>query len=321
MRILVTGVTGFVGGHLAESLLAAGGAEVCGIARRRDWPAEWRHLAANVVLHAADLVDSECVESVLRTVAPNQIYHLAGYAQTGQSFREPDAAWAGNLTGTRSLYDAVIRWGGKPRIVFVSSGLIYSMSEHPGQPVNEETPFRPVSPYAASKAAADLLSYQMTRHPGLEIVTVRPFNQIGPRQSSQFAVGSFARQLARIERGLDEPRLETGDLSAKRDLTDVRDMVEAYRAAMESGESGEAYNAGTGTAVSMQEVVDGLCALCLKRVEVVTKTERLRPADAAVVVADATKLRTATGWEPRYSLRQTLCDTLDYWRGATASDM
>lgn len=316
MRILVTGVTGFVGGHLAEELLAAGGAELHGIARRGTWPAEWQHLAGRVTLHAADLCDGTCLEAVLHAVAPDQVYHLAGYAQTGQSFREPDAAWAGNLTATRTLYDAVIRWGGRPRIVYVSSGLIYSTAEGPGQPVDEETPFRPVSPYAASKAAADLLSYQMTRHPGLDIVTVRPFNQIGPRQSSQFAVGSFARQLACIERGQSEPRLETGDLSPRRDLTDVRDMAEAYRLAMDAGQTGEAYNAGSGVAVAMQEVVDGLCDLCLRRVEVVKKADRLRPADAAVIVADATKLRSATGWEPRYTLRQTLRDTLDYWRDA-----
>lgn len=321
MRILVTGVTGFVGGHLAEDLLAAGGADLHGLGRRGDWPIEWRHLADRVNLHAADLCDGRTVESVLRAVAPEQIYHLAGYAQTGRSFHEPDAAWTGNLSATRTLYDAVIRWGEKPRIVYVSTGLIYSTEDAPGRPVDEETPLRPVSPYAASKAAADLLSYQLTRHPGLEIVIVRPFNQIGPRQSPQFAVGSFARQLALIERDRVAPRLETGDLSARRDLTDVRDMAEAYRLAMNAGRSGEAYNAGTGVAVSMQEVVDGLCDLCLRRVEIMTKADRLRPADAAVVVADATKLRTATGWEPRYALRQTLRDTLDYWRETVAREV
>lgn len=318
MRILVTGVTGFVGGHLAEELLAAGGADLHGLARRGTWPPEWRHLAGRVPLHAADLCDAVRIEGVLRAVAPDQVYHLAGYSQTGQSFREPDAAWAGNLTATRALYDAVVRWGGRPRIVYVSSGLIYSAGKGPGRPVDEDTPLRPVSPYAASKAAADLLSYQMTRHPGLEIVTVRPFNQIGPRQSPQFAVGSFARQLACIERGQIEPRLETGDLSPRRDLTDVRDMTEAYRLVMTAGQTGEAYNAGSGVAVSMREVVDGLCDLCQSRVEVVTRADRLRPADAAVVVADATKLRAATGWEPRHTLRQTLGDTLDYWRDAVA---
>src|SRR5439155_24946453 len=131
--------------------------------------------------------------------------------------------------------------GGRVRILYVSSGMVYGAVDDAARPCDETTPLRPVSPYAASKAAADLLSYQVTHHPGLDVVRVRPFNHVGPRQSPDYAVGHFARQLARIERGLDPPRLDTGDLSAHRDLTDVRDMVAAYRLVMEHGRRGEVY--------------------------------------------------------------------------------
>src|SRR5262249_1849099 len=153
-----------------------------------------------------------------------------GYAQVAASFREPDRAWADNLMATRNLYTAIERWGGRPRVLFVSSGLVYGNDGA----CNAATPLAPASPYAASKAAADLLSFQVTRHPGIDVIRVRPFNHIGPRQSSEFAVARFARQLARIEAGLQEPILETGDLNSSRDLTDVRDMVEAYRLLMQT---------------------------------------------------------------------------------------
>jgi GDP-4-dehydro-6-deoxy-D-mannose reductase len=317
MRTLVTGVTGFVGGHLAEALLAAGD-EVHGLARRPHWPAELAHLAGCVRLYAADLADATAVEAVLRDARPEHLYHLAGYASNGQSFGEPEAAWAGNLAATRALLDAVARWGGSVRILSVSSGMVYGAVDDPQRPCDESTPLRPVSPYAASKAAADLLSYQTTHHPGLNVVRVRPFNQIGPRQSPQYAVGHFARQLARIERGLEPPRLETGDLSARRDLTDVRDMVAAYQLLMQHGRRGEVYNAGRGAAVRMADVLEMLCGFCSVAVEVVPRPERMRPGDVGAIVADSSRLRAATGWRPRLALQQSLRDTFDYWRHAAA---
>src|SRR4051794_4399916 len=162
MRILVTGVTGFVGGHLAEALLAAGDGEVHGVALRAAWPGELAHLSDSVRLHAADLTDASAVEAVLRDARPDQLYHLAGFAHNGRSFREPDAAWAGNLAATLTLYDAVARWGGAVRILYVSSGMVYGAVDDPARPCDESMALRPVSPYAASKAAADLHSHQVT---------------------------------------------------------------------------------------------------------------------------------------------------------------
>jgi GDP-4-dehydro-6-deoxy-D-mannose reductase len=310
MRTLVTGVTGFAGGHLAEALLDRGDA-VTGIGRAATWPAGLQHLSGRVELHACDLCDAAKTEAILRELRPERICHLAGYARTGRSFEEADAAWDGNLTTTRRLYEAAVRWGGQPRILFIGSGLIYGGGD---RPPDELAPLQPASPYAASKAAADLLSYQVYCAPGLDVVRARPFNHIGPRQSPEFAVAHFARQVVAIERGRQAPVLETGDLRPSRDLTDVRDTVAAYVLLLDRGRSGEAYNVASGRSYAMQTVLDGLLTQAGLTVDVRRKTELVRPTEVTSVRADVAKLRRETGWEPRYTLDQTLADTLDYWR-------
>jgi GDP-4-dehydro-6-deoxy-D-mannose reductase len=313
MRNLITGVTGFAGGHLAEALLARG-ETVIGVSRHAAWPRGWEHLAGRVELCACDVADRATVEAALRAARPERVYHLAGYAQTARSFQEPDAAWAGNLGATRALYEAVERWGGRPRILFVGSGLVYGDAREPCRLFDEECPLRPMSPYAASKAAADLVSYQFARAPGLDIVRARPFNHIGPGQSPGFAVPDFCRQVAAITLGRAPPVLETGDLEPRRDLTDVRDVVRAYVLLMERGRPGEAYNVGSGQTFAMQDVVDRLVALAGVALEVRPRPDLVRSADAAALRADAGKLRRETGWAPALTLDQTLRDTLEYWK-------
>ncbi|HLJ92954.1 MAG TPA: GDP-mannose 4,6-dehydratase [Gemmataceae bacterium] len=314
MRILLTGVSGFAGGHLAEALLEQGGVELYGTGQRGQWPSELWHLADRVVLRRCPLDDGATIEALLREIQPEQIYHLAGYSDAGRSFREAEDAWAGNLTGTRCLYDAILRWGGRPRILYVGSGIVYGDLEDPTRAHDELSPLRPASPYAASKAAADLLSYQYARCAGLDIVRVRPFNHIGPRQSPQYAVAHFAQQLAAIDCGKQAPLLETGNLDPRRDLTDVRDMVRAYMLLMERGRSGEVYNVGTGQAHSMREVLNRLLALTRVPIEVRQRPGLVRATDTNVILADPSKLRSEVGWQPQRSLDQTLVDTLDYWR-------
>ncbi|HEY7330336.1 MAG TPA: GDP-mannose 4,6-dehydratase, partial [Gemmataceae bacterium] len=241
-------------------------------------------------------------------------YHLAGYPHVGRSFKEPDAAWLGNLTATRSLYEAVIRCGGRPRILFVGSGLVYGDNVEGENGCTENALLMPDTPYAASKAAADLVSYQYTRYPGLEIVRARPFNHIGPRQAPQFALSNFARQLVAIQHGRQEPILETGNLQPSRDLTDVRDVVNAYIFVMQRGRNGDAYNVGSGRSYAMRDVMERLVALSGVSVEPRQTDHLLRAADAPNVRANAEKLRRETGWEPRISLDQSLTDLLAYWR-------
>jgi GDP-4-dehydro-6-deoxy-D-mannose reductase len=314
MRILVSGVMGFAGSHLADALLEQGRHQVIGLARRSQWPDSCPHLAAQVELHACDLCARDQVEQILRTVEPEQIYHLAGYPHVGRSFKEPDAAWLGNLTATRSLYEAVIHWGGRPRILFVGSGLVYGDNAEGENGCTENALLMPDTPYAASKAAADLVSYQYTRYPGLEILRARPFNHIGPRQAPQFAVSNFARQLVAIQRGRQAPILETGNLQPSRDLTDVRDVVNAYIFVMQCGRSGDVYNVGSGRSYAMRDVMERLVALSGVSVEPRQTDHLLRAADAPNVRANAEKLRRDTGWEPRISLDQSLTDLLEYWR-------
>jgi GDP-4-dehydro-6-deoxy-D-mannose reductase len=319
MRILVTGITGFAGSHLAEALLAAPGVELFGAARHARWPDGAGALASWLRFQACDLTDAASLDALLRDVRPARIYHLAGYPHAGRSVREVELAWAGNLTATRNLYEAVVRWGGKPRILYVGSGLIYGDPEIPDQAFDERTPLQPTTPYSASKAAADLASYQFTRTAGLEIIRARPFNHIGPRQSPDFAVAHFARQIAAIETGRQPPLVETGNLSPRRDLTDVRDVVRAYLLLMDNGRSGEAYNIGSGTTRSMQEVVERLLARSGVRVEVQQRPDLVRAKETAHVRADTSKLRRETGWTPAFRLEQSLADILDYWRSVEKS--
>ena len=317
MRILITGITGFVGGHLVEAL-ETGEHALFGISRRGSWPAKLVHLTGKAELLPGDLADTARVEAVLNHVQPEWVMHLAGYANPGRSSQEPDRCWHENLTATRSLYDAIARSGRRPRILYVSTGLIYGEPDDPDGACDERTTLKPATPYAASKAAADILSYQYTRNPGLDIVRVRLFNQIGPRQSADYAAGNFARQIAAAEVGKQPPVIETGDLSARRDITDVRDMVAAFPLLLEHGRSGEAYNAGRGETYLISELLDKLIALARVRVEVRSRAEPGRKADTAVTRADPRKLRHTTGWTPRIPLDQTLADILDDWRKSTS---
>lgn len=314
MRILITGITGFVGGHLAEHLVAGGGHALFGVSRRGQWPAALAHLAPRVNLSALDLCEQERVEAAIRDARPDWIIHLAGYANTGGSFREPERAWTENLTATRALYDAVAHSGLRPRMLFVSTGLIYGEPDRPDEACDEFTTLKPASPYAASKAAADLVSYQYSRSHGLDVVRVRLFNQIGPRQSADFAVPNFARQIAAAEAGNQPPVVETGDLSAKRDITDVRDIVATFPLLLEKGIRGEAYNAARGDSYRIQDLLDRLVALSRIPIQVNQKVEPGRKADTAATRADVRKLRAATGWQPRIPLDRSLADILDHWR-------
>lgn len=315
MRILITGITGFVGGHLVEALLTQGHA-LFGVSRRGVWPDTLSHLKGQVELYAADVADGTRMEAVVKQTRPEWVMHLAGYANPGRSYQDPDLCWHDNLTATRTLYDAIARTNLRPRILFVSTGLIYGEPDEPGGACDERTTLKPATPYAASKAATDILSYQYTRAPGLDIVRVRLFNQVGPRQSADYSTANFARQIAAVE-ARKQTFIETGDLSAHRDITDVRDIVAAFPLLLESGRTGEAYNAGRGETYRIQDLLDRLIAQARVVVEVRQRSEPARKADTTVTRADPRKLRTTTGWAPRIPLDRTLADILDDWRRTT----
>jgi GDP-4-dehydro-6-deoxy-D-mannose reductase len=205
MRILITGATGFVGGHLVESLVH-GEHVLFGYCRRGTWPTALAHLASQVELLPGELGDSARIEAVFNHARPDWVIHLAGYANPGRSYQEPEQCWKDNLTGTLSLYDAITRTGQRPRILYVSTGLIYGEPDDPDGACDERTTLKPATPYAASKAAADILSYQYTRHPGLDIVRVSGCSiRSVQAQSADYAAANFARQIAAAEAGKQPP--------------------------------------------------------------------------------------------------------------------
>ena len=316
MKALVTGITGFVGGHLGEHLLEQGDA-VVGLSTSGQWSAFSAHLADSVRLESFDLLQ-DSVDSLSRLITrkrPEVVYHLAAQANPSASLGDPRGTWDLNLGGTMTLLEAV-RGSGLdpiPRVVIVGTGVSYGNPSPEDLPVTERCPMRPNNPYAASKAAADLLGIQQFLSHGTPVVIARPFNHAGPRQDDRYVLSSFARQVAEVERGLRD-RIEVGNLNVVRDFTDVRDIVLAYRLLAQSGRPGEVYNIGTGRHEPLDALLDTLRRLARCPVEVVVDPSRVRPVDQPLLLADSSKLRADTGWAPRYSTEQTLADMLDYWR-------
>ncbi len=314
MRALVTGATGFVGGHLAEHLLAEGDI-VLGLSSSGRWPESLQFLARDIRLERYDLADggSEDLGELIARKQPEVIYHLAAQANPQLSVSDPRGTWALNLGGTLNLLEAVREAKSKARVILVSSGVCYGSPAPEFLPVTESCPLRPNNPYSASKGAADLLGIQYVLGYGLDVVIARPFNHAGTRQSDTYALSSFARQVAEIELGL-RPRIEVGNLEVTRDFTDVRDIVAAYRLLATRGEPGEIYNIGTGRDVSLKRMLEILKDQSTGSVEIHVDAARVRPVDQPFLLADASKLRGQTGWAPRYTTEQTLSDMLDYWR-------
>src|SRR5512135_3858062 len=245
MRVLVTGVSGFVGGHLAEHLIESGDL-VVGLSASGRWPAELAHLARQVRIERCDLaaIEEADLADLIGRKQPEVIYHLAAQANPQASIADPRGTWALNLGGALSLLEAVKASSQAPRVVLVGSGVCYGNPAPEHLPVSESCPLRPNNPYSASKAAADLLGIQHFLSHGTDVVMVRPFNHAGPRQSSSYVLSGLARQVAEVEAGL-KPRVEVGNLEVVRDFTDVRDVVRGYRLLAERGASGEVYNLGS----------------------------------------------------------------------------
>lgn len=317
MRALITGINGFVGGHLAEHLLAETDWQLWGVAREATLavPA----LRERVTARSADLMDPAAVHALIDEVQPDMIFHLAAQAHPHTSFRDPSGTLTTNILMQLHLFEAVRAAQIDPTMLIVCTGEEYGAVEPYEIPVNEDTPLRPVSPYAVSKVAQDMLAYQYYVAYKLKAIRVRPFNHTGPRQEDRYAPTAFAHQIARIEAGRQEPVVRVGNLQAQRDFTDVRDIVRAYRLAVEHGEPGAVYNLGTGKPVAIQTILDQLIALSHVTIDVQPDPQRMRPADVPVIACDASRFRRRTGWQPNIPLEQTLRDILDDWRTRVAA--
>lgn len=307
MRAIITGVGGFVGPHLVRHLQSATDWELIGLCRRSF------EIAGVETLHS-DLLDRDGVFAQLRRVRPTHVFHLAAHSHVPSSHDDAGTTITNNLVGQLNLLDACRSLPELPLVLVVGSAEEYGLARADEMPLREDQPFRPASPYAVSKVAQDLLGWQYFVSYGLPVVRVRPFNHTGPGQSDRFVVSAFARQVAEIEAGHSEPVLRVGNLDTIRDFLDVRDVVAAYRVALTRGAPGSVYNVGRGEATSVRAVLETLLAMARTSIEVVSDPARMRPSDVPVLVADTTALLEATGWSPAVSFRESVADTLNWWR-------
>jgi GDP-4-dehydro-6-deoxy-D-mannose reductase len=307
--VLVTGATGFVGGHLCPLLARQPGWSVAGVARRPAPPA-----TGPVRYHQLDLLDAAATARLLAATRPDAIVHLAAQASVSASLRAPGATLTTNIHGQLALLEGCRAAGLDPLILIAGSGEEYGESARHHAPLTEEHPLRPVSPYAVSKVAQALLGWQYHYAHGLRVVRLRLFNQIGPGQAPDFAIPGFARQIARIEAGQQEPVLSVGNLAARRDFLDVRDVARAYLLAIQRARPGAVYNIGSGQAHAVRDVLDQLLARTTVPIEVRPDPARYRAVDLPLLLADAGRFRVATGWRPTIPLATTAADILAEWR-------
>lgn len=313
-KVLITGVTGFVGQYLAE-LLIDQDAELHGTYHSDEGVNRLGDVKDTISLYKVDLTNKEQVNELIEKVRPDEVYHLAAQSSPSISLIKPEETLSTNIFSELFLLEALkdndlI----KTRVLIVTSADVYGKVEESDLPIDEDTSFNPVNPYAVSKITQDFLALQYFLTYNLQIVRARTFNHIGPRQQPKFVVPMFAQQIAEIDNGKKEPVLKHGNLDAKRDFTDVRDIVKAYASLMEKGVAGEVYNVGSGKSVSIKYVLDVLLSFSDKQITTEEDKDLVRPVDIKDISSDSTKLVELTGWRPEISLETTLKDTLDYFR-------
>ena len=315
MKSLITGITGFAGSHLAELLLSKN-IEVFGTARPRS-PMDNlnREVRNSVVLMECELRDPVAVKQTLDKVRPDCIFHLAAQSFVPTSWISPGDTLANNILGQLHIFEAIKDMKlMDTRIQIAGSSEEYGMVYENEVPIRETNPLRPLSPYAVSKVAQDMMGYQYFMSYGIQVIRTRAFNHTGPRRGEIFVSSTFAQQIARIEAGLQPPVIKVGNLDAKRDFTDVRDTVKAYLALMEKGDPGEVYNIATGVPVCIRDLLNTLIGMSRKKVEIEIDPSRLRPSDVPILEGDCSKVREKVGWKPEIPFEKTLRDLLDYWR-------
>jgi GDP-4-dehydro-6-deoxy-D-mannose reductase len=272
------------------------------------------HICDVIKIFECDLRDSSSVKSVIDTISPDRIFHLAAQSFVPSSWTAPAESLSTNVIGQLHIFEACRDLDIKPWIQLACSSEEYGMVYPDETPIKETNPLRPLSPYAVSKVGQDYLGYQYHMSYGMNIVRTRGFNHTGPRRGEVFVCSDFAKQIALIESGKNDPVMYVGNLEALRDFTDVRDMVRGYWLSLESCEPGEVYNICSGKAYSIQEVLDKLIEMTNVKIEVRQDPTRLRPSDVPILLGDNTKFRSVSGWEPMIPFEKTLEDILNFWR-------
>lgn len=296
-RLFVTGAQGFVGQYIQAAV-------------QRDEHAVFEVVCAE---DQYDITDRESLDRVIKRAQPDAVIHLAAQSHVPTSFSDPELTYRVNFFGTLALLQSLAANDFVGRMLFVGSADSYGLVEEQDLPISEKQALHPRNPYAVSKVAAEALCYQWSQTGPFDVVIARPFNHIGPGQAESFAISGFAKQIAEIVAGLRVPELNVGDLQVTRDFTDVRDIVEAYLLLVLKGESGEAYNVGSGQERRLSELLEELIQIAGISATIKIDSARFRPAEQRRVVCDASKLKIRTGWYPRHSIKDTLVEIIQYW--------
>lgn len=306
MKALITGVNGFVGNYLSKYLIDKG-YNVYGTVIEDDVQMD------NVNIKKMNLLNKEEVNETIKSINPDYIYHLAGQSAVGLSWKEPTLTMNVNINGTINLLDAVRENNIDTKVLIIGSSDEYGVIKPEDCPIREENRLNPASPYAISKMAQEEIAKLYVSSYKMNLVMVRSFNHIGPMQSKNFVVSDFASKIAEIEKGA-EPVIRVGNLDAYRDFTDVRDIVHGYFMLMENGERGQVYNIGSGNAYKIRDILEILLSLSNTKIKVDIDPEKLRPSDVPIIQCDNSKIKAHVNWVPQYDIKNTLKDTLDYWR-------
>jgi GDP-mannose 4,6-dehydratase len=315
MKVLITGITGMVGSHLADYLLSdCHGVRVHGLIRWRSPLDNIRGILSRITLHQGDLRDLNSLVNTLREIRPERIHHLAAQSYVDMSFAAPAETLQSNIIGTLNLLDAIRIAGINPRVHVCSSSEVYGQVLPHEVPIVEDTPLRPASPYAVSKVGEDMIAFQYGLSYGLDLVRTRMFTHTGPRRGDVFAESSFAKQIAEIEAGHNQGPVRVGNLDSVRTLADVRDAARAYRLLLDRCPGGEVYNIGGKETMTVGEILETLKSLAKVSITHAVDPARLRPSDVTLQIPDIRKFQLATNWEPQISAWQTLSDLLDYHR-------
>ncbi len=318
MKILITGIAGFVGRYLVEQLTGEGAGEssneILGIDIKLD-SAIAQRIPDHVDLLEADLTDPKKVKKIIAGFKPREIYHLAAQSSVSYSWKNPVDTFRVNVFGGINILESIKDCSPSCKILMVCTAEEYSEAGGKEKPIDENFKIYPRNPYAISKAALDFFSTVYSEAYGMPVLVARSFNHIGPGQSDRFVASDFARQIALIEKGRQRPLIKVGNLEAWRDFLDVRDVVRAYISLVSRGKVGGVYNVCSGRKTKISDLLDMLLSLSSRKdIKVKTDSSKFRPIDIATVYGDNKKLRAHTGWSPEYSIKNTLSDTLQYWR-------
>jgi GDP-4-dehydro-6-deoxy-D-mannose reductase len=312
-KALITGISGFVGSHLAELLLSKG-FEVYGLCRPRSKMEYIESIQSKLHLEDADILDSHSLYGTISRIQPDYIFHLAAQSFVPTSWVSPSVTLEVNIIGSANLFEAIRQAKINTSIQIACSSEEYGLV-HPDEiPIKETNPLRPQSPYGVSKVAMDYLGYQYFCSYGMRIIRTRGFNHTGPRRGETFVTSNFAKQIAMIEKGKQDPVIHVGNLEAQRDWTDVRDMVKAYLVAVEKCDAGDVYNISSGKGIVIKDMLDMLLAMSKVQVKVVQDSGRMRPSEVPILIGDNSKFVAKTGWKPEIPFKKTMEDLLNYWR-------